>query len=546
MLSAPWQVADAVQVAQESVRVPQSFLCPITQEIMADPVMTVDGQVYERTAINEWLRRGNNTSPLTALVLPSLVLTPERPLKRAIEEYLVARPELERKELDIQSLQAAAHMLEQELQFKFSNPQASEESHDIVLGESLLDVMRDGDAKQALKLLDGLGRFEVNRKDAQGRSALHFAAKRGLSHVAFAILSHPDFTEGLGEARLEDGSRTAAEIALANGHEGLASALAAYSEVMGRRTPGASNPTESIGSSSAMAPKTRILVEQWIKDEVKHTFTTASTETRKTKHLAKVIRGCKEQQLAVLVLTRSAHVENLVWDLQHLEEDMEYVAGFHAGMSSSQRESALQEFPSNTKSCLICDPSIGLHKFPSVRRLIHYQVPARVDDYFGRLANIAYSRPVHCWAILSRDSREDFAFAKSFVSFLDSHRTALLPSSAPQPSLLKAACWLTKFCSSSTYECNGEEASWVDSTDDKGKGKDKGKAKGENGGMRMQKGEAKGKGSHSRHGHSLYADTWRESTWDTWPSSASTGNQLARQRKHRQPLIQAPQAQATS
>ena len=31
-----------------------SFYCPITQDIMTDPVLTVDGHSYERAAIEEW------------------------------------------------------------------------------------------------------------------------------------------------------------------------------------------------------------------------------------------------------------------------------------------------------------------------------------------------------------------------------------------------------------------------------------------------------------------------------------------------------------
>ena len=31
------------------------FMCPITQELMVDPVFTEDGQTYERDAIKTWL-----------------------------------------------------------------------------------------------------------------------------------------------------------------------------------------------------------------------------------------------------------------------------------------------------------------------------------------------------------------------------------------------------------------------------------------------------------------------------------------------------------
>ena len=42
--------------------VPKSFVCAVTGEPMQDPVLTVDGQAYERAAIEEWFRRGNRTS----------------------------------------------------------------------------------------------------------------------------------------------------------------------------------------------------------------------------------------------------------------------------------------------------------------------------------------------------------------------------------------------------------------------------------------------------------------------------------------------------
>ena len=66
---------------------PDSFYCPITREIMIDPVMTLDGQTYERTAIEKWFRNGKSTSPSTGATLPSLNLIPNIALRKAIEEY---------------------------------------------------------------------------------------------------------------------------------------------------------------------------------------------------------------------------------------------------------------------------------------------------------------------------------------------------------------------------------------------------------------------------------------------------------------------------
>ena len=42
----------------------ESFVCPINQTIMEDPVITPYGTTYERSAILNWLKK-HNTDPLT-------------------------------------------------------------------------------------------------------------------------------------------------------------------------------------------------------------------------------------------------------------------------------------------------------------------------------------------------------------------------------------------------------------------------------------------------------------------------------------------------
>ncbi|EQC28164.1 hypothetical protein SDRG_14121 [Saprolegnia diclina VS20] len=71
-----------------------SFVCPITHDVMVDPVVTADGHSYERSAIEEWIRSsretapgGQVTSPVTNLPLRSTQLIPNLALKRSIGEY---------------------------------------------------------------------------------------------------------------------------------------------------------------------------------------------------------------------------------------------------------------------------------------------------------------------------------------------------------------------------------------------------------------------------------------------------------------------------
>ena len=50
----------------------RSLRCPITQNVMRNPVICADGHSYDRHAIEEWLQRhqAHPTSPLTNEVLP--------------------------------------------------------------------------------------------------------------------------------------------------------------------------------------------------------------------------------------------------------------------------------------------------------------------------------------------------------------------------------------------------------------------------------------------------------------------------------------------
>lgn len=68
--------------------IPDEFICPITRELMKDPVIASDGYSYEKEAMENWISKKKRTSPMTNLVLPSVVLTPNRTLKMAIERWL--------------------------------------------------------------------------------------------------------------------------------------------------------------------------------------------------------------------------------------------------------------------------------------------------------------------------------------------------------------------------------------------------------------------------------------------------------------------------
>ena len=71
----------------------EQYRCPVTLEVMHDPVTTCDGMTYERIAITEWLVH-HSTSPLTGAPLSSRTLTPNLGLKARIDDFFAKHPHL--------------------------------------------------------------------------------------------------------------------------------------------------------------------------------------------------------------------------------------------------------------------------------------------------------------------------------------------------------------------------------------------------------------------------------------------------------------------
>ncbi|CAF99784.1 unnamed protein product, partial [Tetraodon nigroviridis] len=67
--------------------IPDEFLCPITRELMRDPVIASDGYSYEREAMESWIQTKNRSSPMTNLPLVTTLLTPNHTLKMAIGRW---------------------------------------------------------------------------------------------------------------------------------------------------------------------------------------------------------------------------------------------------------------------------------------------------------------------------------------------------------------------------------------------------------------------------------------------------------------------------
>ncbi|XP_004303406.1 PREDICTED: E3 ubiquitin-protein ligase PUB23 [Fragaria vesca subsp. vesca] len=72
----------------EEIDVPSFFICPISLQIMKDPVTISTGITYDRESIEKWLFSSkNNTCPVTKQVVSDPDLTPNHTLRRLLQAW---------------------------------------------------------------------------------------------------------------------------------------------------------------------------------------------------------------------------------------------------------------------------------------------------------------------------------------------------------------------------------------------------------------------------------------------------------------------------
>mmetsp|Transcript_20664 Transcript_20664/g.44715 ORF Transcript_20664/g.44715 Transcript_20664/m.44715 type:complete len:198 (-) Transcript_20664:274-867(-) len=75
--------------SETEIEIPEEFICPITQEIMADPVVSMYGQSFERAAILEWLASGTHDCPLSRRPLTLRGLITNHQLRSRIRDWQI-------------------------------------------------------------------------------------------------------------------------------------------------------------------------------------------------------------------------------------------------------------------------------------------------------------------------------------------------------------------------------------------------------------------------------------------------------------------------
>ncbi|GFY90739.1 ARM repeat superfamily protein [Actinidia rufa] len=72
-----------------NLAIPTHFLCPISLDLMKDPVTLSTGITYDRESIEKWIEAGNQTCPVTNQVLKTFDQIPNHVIRRMIQDWCV-------------------------------------------------------------------------------------------------------------------------------------------------------------------------------------------------------------------------------------------------------------------------------------------------------------------------------------------------------------------------------------------------------------------------------------------------------------------------
>ncbi|KAG6432886.1 hypothetical protein SASPL_104476 [Salvia splendens] len=78
---------ERIEANQKNFVIPDDFRCPISLELMVDPVIVSTGQTYERSCIEKWLEAGHSTCPKTQQALTNTTVTPNYVLRSLIAQW---------------------------------------------------------------------------------------------------------------------------------------------------------------------------------------------------------------------------------------------------------------------------------------------------------------------------------------------------------------------------------------------------------------------------------------------------------------------------
>lgn len=158
----------------------KNFECPLTKEVMKDPVITEAGQTYEKSSIEAWFER-RLTDPMTNERLQSRSLIPNIALKKTIQDFMKAR------EASSKAEDGETGEWRRNGRDRPEDDERKVSSSDNLNPNALIGAAINGDPNEIRRLLSDK-RHDLEHHKGNGMTALAWAASRGHVPVVEVLL----------------------------------------------------------------------------------------------------------------------------------------------------------------------------------------------------------------------------------------------------------------------------------------------------------------------------------------------------------------------
>ncbi|XP_058766495.1 U-box domain-containing protein 3-like isoform X3 [Vicia villosa] len=172
---------------KSDVSVPTYFRCPLSLELMLDPVIVASGQTYQRQSIQTWLDSGLNVCPKTHQTLNHAILIPNYTVKAMIaswcEENNIELPHHSKQGNSTQSSPPKDYLLHQDLNrlcsFGSSHSSNSNSKSSLQTGNAFEKQKGDEFSR-----LSGEGETEMFEQQSQAHSCSHSRSESFSSSIS--------------------------------------------------------------------------------------------------------------------------------------------------------------------------------------------------------------------------------------------------------------------------------------------------------------------------------------------------------------------------
>ncbi|KAK3018519.1 hypothetical protein RJ639_005269 [Escallonia herrerae] len=158
------------------LNIPSHFRCPISLDLMKDPVTLSTGITYDRESIETWMEAGNNTCPITNQVLKTPEPIPNHAIRKMVQGWCV-----ENKSYGIERIPTPR------------TPVSSDEASELL--SKVVAVQQRGDRDGCLELVAKIKRLV--KESERNKRCMVSNGSCGILSAAFKAFSNDSFEENL-------------------------------------------------------------------------------------------------------------------------------------------------------------------------------------------------------------------------------------------------------------------------------------------------------------------------------------------------------------